>query len=88
MSYFYKALTGDFNSVKLVKSLSDKRKEKSKLNKELSDEQIERIFEYRHDKIPEKIDELKELVKAYPVLSVATVFAFGLLLGIAFSEKK
>ena len=88
MSYFYKALTRDFNSVKLVKSLSNKRKEKSKLDKELSDEQIERILEYRHEKIPEKVDELKELVKAYPVLSVATVFALGLLLGIAFSEKK
>ncbi len=69
-----------------MKSLS-KKVSKKKDYKEFSDEQIEKILDYRHDLFQEKIEEVKDLVKAYPTLSVAVVFTLGLIFGIYVSES-
>lgn len=67
--------------------MSGKSNSKRKISKEFSDEQIEKILEFKHDDIQERINEIKELVKAYPILSVAAIFTLGLLFGIAVSDK-
>jgi hypothetical protein len=60
---------------------------KEKTMEEFSDEQIEKLLDYRHDKIQEKMDEIKKFVRAYPVLSMSLFFTLGLLFGIHFSEN-
>lgn len=60
---------------------------KEKTMEEFSDEQIEKLLDYRHDKIQEKIEEIKKFVRTYPVLSMALFFTLGLLFGIHYSEN-
>lgn len=60
---------------------------KEKAMEEFSDEQIEKLLDYRHDKIQKKMEEIKKFVRTYPVLSMALFFTFGLLFGIHFSEN-
>lgn len=60
---------------------------KEKAMEEFSDEQIEKLLDYRHDKIQEKMEEIKKFVRTYPVLSMALFFTLGLLFGIHFSEN-
>jgi len=67
--------------------MSKKNNSKRKISKEFSDEQIEKILEFKHDDIQEMINELKELVRAYPILSVAAIFTLGLLFGITISDN-
>ena len=64
-----------------------KKEDRKKFNKEFSDEQIEKILDYRHDLIQEKIEEIKNLVKTYPTLSIAVVFTLGLVFGIYVTES-
>ncbi|WP_455277263.1 hypothetical protein [[Eubacterium] cellulosolvens] len=67
--------------------MSKKNNIKRKIDKEFSDEQIEKIMEFTHDDIQERLNEIKELVRAYPILSVAAIFTLGLLFGIAVSDN-
>lgn len=60
---------------------------KEKAMEEFSDEQIEKLLDYRHDKIQEKMEEIKKFVRTYPVLSMALFFTLGLMFGIHFSEN-
>ncbi len=60
---------------------------KEKTMEEFSDEQIEKILDYRHDKVQEKVEEIKKFVRTYPVLSMALLFTLGLLFGIHYSEN-
>jgi hypothetical protein len=60
---------------------------KEKAMEEFSDEQIEKLLDYRHDKIQEKMEEIKKFVRTYPVLSMALFFTLGLLFGVNFSEN-
>jgi hypothetical protein len=70
-----------------VKPMSRKNNSKRKTSKEFSDEQLEKILEFKHDDIQETINDFKELVRAYPILSVAAIFTLGLLFGIAVSDN-
>ncbi|MCZ2845375.1 MAG: hypothetical protein O2U61_02595, partial [Candidatus Bathyarchaeota archaeon] len=60
---------------------------KEKAMEEFSDEQIEKLLDYRHDKIQEKMEEIKKFVRTYPGLSMTLFFTLGLLFGIHFSEN-
>ena len=73
--------------IELVKSLS-KREDKKNNYMEFSDEQIENMLDYQHDLFRERIEEIKDFVKAYPTLSIAIVFALGLVFGIYVSESR
>ncbi|MCK5604660.1 hypothetical protein KAR91_22415 [Candidatus Pacearchaeota archaeon] len=83
-AYFYRILSR-YYLIDLVESLS--KKEDRKKSREFSDEQIEKMLDYRHDLIQEKIEEIRDLVKAYPTLSIAVVFTLGLVFGIYVSDS-
>ena len=62
--------------------------QKEKAKEDFSDEQIERLLDYRHNKIQERLEEIKKFVKTYPFFSMALFFTLGLLFGINYSENR
>jgi len=60
---------------------------RKEFREEFSDEQIEKLLEYKHYMIEERIKEIKNFVKTYPTFSMALFFSLGLIFGIYFSEN-
>ncbi len=60
---------------------------RKEFREEFSDEQIEKLLEYKHYMIEERIKEIKNFVRTYPTFSMALFFTLGLIFGIYFSEN-